>query len=622
MEVWIKGKKISLNPWAAVGKGGEADIYDLGDGCVLKIFKPPSHPDYDGLPLEQEGARQRIALHQAKLPAFPGNLPERVVVPLDLARSKAGGAIVGYTMRFLKCARVLRSLCHPPPGQGALDRNDAVRLLLDLHGTVSALHASGVVIGDFNDLNVLVQYGAAYLIDADSFQFGRFPCTVFTVRFADPSLCAPAPGGFVLAKPYTTDSDWYAYAVMAMEGLLCLDPYGGVYAPADPSMRMPHGARPLNRITIFHPEVRYPKSALPLDALPDDMINHFREVFLRDKRGEFPRDIIENIQWQTCGACGAPHTRSHCPRCVHFPPDATREVTVIRGTVTCSRIFSTTGSILAAAARGGRLQWVFHEGGAFRREDGTVITKGELRPEMRFGLADDCVWAGEGGRVLLLRTGGEPESLNVDTFENGPAFDACGRAMAWIRRGVLLRKGAMTPEHMGEVLEGQTFIRLGPAFGFGFYRAGGICTAFLFKEGRRGLKDTLSIPWLRRKVTAADCFFTQERCWLFLAVEEQGRTVHRCILLNQSGAVEGTAEAVAGDGSWLGTLHGKCPAGDFLLSPTDEGVVRVEARRGALVKVKEFPDTRGFVNESTALHTGKGGIFAVGIKEVNFLAIR
>jgi hypothetical protein len=194
--------------------------------------------------------------------------------------------------------------------------------------------------------------------------------------------------------------------------------------------------------------------------------------------------------------------------------------------------------------------------------------------------------------------------------------------MAWIRRGVLLRKGAMTPEHMGEVLEGQTFIRLGPAFGFGFYRAGGICTAFLFKEGRRGLKDTLSIPWLRRKVTAADCFFTQERCWLFLAVEEQGRTVHRCILLNQSGAVEGTAEAVAGDGSWLGTLHGKCPAGDFLLSPTDEGVVRVEARRGALVKVKEFPDTRGFVNESTALHTGKGGIFAVGIKEVNFLAIR
>ena len=43
--------------------------------------------------------------------------------------------------------------------------------------------------------------------------------------------------------------------------------------------RITHDARPLHRITIFHPEVKYPKHAVPYGVLPDDILQYFHLVF-------------------------------------------------------------------------------------------------------------------------------------------------------------------------------------------------------------------------------------------------------------------------------------------------------------------------------------------------------
>jgi hypothetical protein len=101
MEIYLNQKRIKLNPKAAIGKGGEADIYDLKNGKVLKLFKQADHPDYQLLPQEQQAAKARLALHQQKLPQFPQNLPVRVIKPETLATDKQG-AILGYTMPFLQ----------------------------------------------------------------------------------------------------------------------------------------------------------------------------------------------------------------------------------------------------------------------------------------------------------------------------------------------------------------------------------------------------------------------------------------------------------------------------------------------------------------------------------------
>ena len=69
------GHSVRAAPSMAIGKGGEADVYDIGKGRALKIYKPPNHPDFDGEPVEQEGARLRLAERQRKLVDFPTTLP-------------------------------------------------------------------------------------------------------------------------------------------------------------------------------------------------------------------------------------------------------------------------------------------------------------------------------------------------------------------------------------------------------------------------------------------------------------------------------------------------------------------------------------------------------------------
>jgi hypothetical protein len=98
--------------------------------------------------------------------------------------------------------------------------------------------------------------------------------------------------------------------------------------------------------------------------------------------------------------------------------------------------------------------------------------------------------------------------------------------------------------------------------------------------------------------------------------------VHHCFLVRPDATVEASAIAPADDGSWLGTLPGKCAAGRFLLCPTDDGVVRVEASGPELAAVKRFPDTSAFVDANTRLLPGPGGLYAVQDREVMLLAMQ
>lgn len=185
-DIFINGKKWRLDPRRVIGKGGEADIYDIGKGQALKLFKAPEHPDFAMDSCARQTAQERIAEHQKKLRQFPRNLPPKVIAPQGLATDAKGQKIVGYTMPLLGNAEVLLRYGERAFREsGGIEGNQVVAILRDLHATVEAIHRAGAVIGDFNDLNVLVPHGEtqAFVIDADSFQFAPFLCRVFTARF-------------------------------------------------------------------------------------------------------------------------------------------------------------------------------------------------------------------------------------------------------------------------------------------------------------------------------------------------------------------------------------------------------------------------------------------------------
>lgn len=615
MEVYLNQKRVKLNPKSAIGKGGEADIYDIGNGKVLKLFKPANHPDYELLPQEQQAATARLTLHQQKLRVFPQNLPTRVIKPETLAMDKQGTNILGYTMPFLQnTVTLLKYSDRTYRSTNGISQQFVTNLFRDLHNTVLQVHQANVTIGDFNDLNLLVSQNQVNLIDADSFQFGQFPCQVFTARFVDPILCDRNANQPILINTHNPNSDWYAFTVMLMQSLLYVDPYGGVYKPKSPASQIPHSARPLQRITVFHPDVRYPKPAIPYKVLSDDLLHHFHKCFEKDWRGDFPKPLLESMRWTRCNQCGIEHLRTSCPICT--PTIAVTVVEKSLGTATCKvvQIFQTEGVILQAALQNNSLYYLYHDRNEFKREDNAVLLSGELDANIQFaifGKSTIVTKKGNGqGKAITLTQGQPPNAIAADLIR------ANSFSRYWIGNGQLLRDGKLGNEYVGDILEGQTQFWIGETFGFGFYRAGSLSVAFTFDAKRVGICDRVQLPPIRGELIDANCVFSDRLCWFFTATQEQGKIIHRVSVLRPTGELVATIAAAKGDIAWLVNIHGGSAIANWLFVPTDEGIARVEVQNGQIMITKIFPETEPYVDSGCSLIVASQGIYVIHSQKI------
>jgi hypothetical protein len=377
----------------------------------------------------------------------------------------------------------------------------------------------------------------------------------------------------------------------------------------------------LHRVTIFHPEVQYPKPAIPYSTLPDELLHYWHLVFEKDVREPFPLPLLDALHWQQCARYGMEHARSVCPRCTPAAPAAVQEVISKRGAVTIRRLLHTSGLIVSAALRDGSLAWLYHEQEQFQREDGTVVLPGALDPQMHYRLCSQATSLGKDGQVIIMVPGHAPERLSVDSAGTRLLFDTNAHTRYWVAQGQLRRDGPWGPVYIGDVLAGQTHFWVGTRFGFGVYRAGDLSVVFIFDAERRGLNDAVRLPPLHGQWVDATCVFTDTHCWLLVATQVQGKMVHQCMLLSAQGTLEATAQAEQHDGSWLGTLQGKCAAGHFLFAPTDAGVVRVEPQHDQLVPTKVFPDTEPYVDSACHLFAGQQGMYVVDRQDIYLLTI-
>lgn len=617
------GERITLDPAKSLGKGGEADVFAVGQ-YAAKIFKKPNHPDYQGDPDAQKAAEERIHTHQQKLRNFPfARLPKAVVSPVDLlSESKTGGTISGYLMELLSGVEVLlrygqRSFRE----SGGISNADVTKIFQNLHPTVKGTHTAGVVLGDFNNLNVLVTTDyKARVVDADSMQNSSYLCKLYTAQFVDPRLCDPTLTTPMLIKPHDIMSDWLAFAHMYMESLLYVGFWGGVYKPKDPTKKIPHGARPLRGVSVFNSEVIYPKPAIHYSVLPDEALHFLYEMAEKGKREEFPFKLTE-LTWTKCTKCGTEHARGACPNCTTAVPSANNIVTQVRGKVTSSRVFKTSGVIVFATVQNGKLLYVYHENGQYMREDGRVVLHGNLDPQMRYRIQGPSTLLAKGNVMVTLTDGNSPEQTVVDSYGQLPLIDANASYRYWVEGGYLKRNDILGPEIMGTTLQNQTLFWVGPEFGFGFYRAGDLCEFFVFDKHRKGIHDSIKVPALRGQLVDSTSVFTKDRCWFFTTTREGTQTINRCVIVKADGTVEATDEKEDGDGSWLGSIRGKLAVGNFLLSPTDSGIIRVEPDNGRIRVTQEFPDTEPFVDQGSYLYPASNGIYMVGRKEILVLTI-
>jgi serine/threonine protein kinase len=612
MDIYVQGKRISLSSLKAKGKGGEADVYELDPKNVVKIYKAPNHADLQNQPHAQQAAKERILEHQQKLPAFPRKVPAGVIGPTNLVTDRKG-KILGYVMPFVDNSEVLLRYGERNFRQVGITNNDITEIFKKLYQVVVELHKMGIVIGDFNDLNVLVRNLMPYVIDADSMQFGSFLCKTFTATFVDPVLCDPNLSSLMLVQPHTEQSDWYAYNVMLFQSWLFVGPYGGMYRPKG-ATTTPPDRRPLERITVFNPAVKYPRPAIPYTALNNDLQQHFFTTFEKDRRQDFPLKLINDLEWKECTACGATHCCNVCPQCQTQVPKQHVVITV-KGNVTSESIFSTPGIILHASYHDREFMWLAYENGQFVRERKTTGIKGNLDPRMRFRLNKERTFIGFGSKVAH-----DNKVTNVSQYGSLPMFDVNSSKMFWEFNGDILREATYAPMRIGGVIPGQTLFWVGENFGFGFYRAGELDMTFMFNTNRPGINHLIKLPFrIQGQLIDSTCMFFKDLVWFGIVFRYQGVSEVHWTVLNHKGEVLGHTSTPWQDGSWAGTVRGKSPVGKYLFAATDDGLVRASFDQGNIFVDKVFPDTEPFIDSGNRIVIGAEGIYVISSRNINLI---
>ena len=601
--VFVGRTRVRLDDRDLIGEGGEGRVYRSGR-LAIKVFSAPG----------PTRARKLQALARAQLPAA-------VIGPLELV-TDAGGGVVGFSMRALDGAVELRRFAQRRWREGRVNNAAVLRLFRDLAETLERLHVRGIVVGDLNDGNVLATPRTAtagmgdwspWLIDADSMQLGDPPCVVAHERFLDPRLYGVDLGQ---ARALSRESDWYALAVLLFASLLYVHPFGGSH-PAHATMLR----RAEARCSVLQPTVKLPLTAVRPDVLPDDALAWFERVFERDLREPLPAEIL-GARFARC-SCGAEHARARCPLCttnVHVAP-----IVRVRGAVRATHVFATRrGRIVAAALDAAGLRHAYEEDGALLREGGALVVRpgaSELdHPDRIVRIAGNATWIGARGRFSKVIAERVCASVPVGSVRGALAADAGLDGVVHVDGDVLVRAADGT--RIGQVLGGQTHVRVGSTLGFAFYRAGEITVAFVFDPRRGVLRQVERFPRLHGKLVGWSAVFDDAHALVTFACERHGRLANVTHLVDARGQVlatdPGTSPSVLG-----GSLAGRTLAGgNIVAASASDGLVllRPDREDRSFAVVRLFEDARDFVSPDAELLVGPAGsLFVVTDHEITHL---
>ncbi len=594
--VYLGKKPVRLDDRDLLGEGGEGRVYRAGDRAI-KVFLAPSP------------ARKK------KLLAFPAQVPARVIGPLELCTDRTG-EVVGYAMRRLDGAVDAHRLSHRKWREAQMRAGDVLRIWSEVSEAVAQLHARGLVVGDLNDGNVVLTREPSglspWLIDADSMQLPGHPCVVAHERFLDPRLY-----GVDLGKTcaLSKESDWYALAVLAFASLVFVHPFGGTH-PSHPTMLR----RAEARHSVLRGDVKLPASSVRPDVLPDDALSWFVEIFERDVRAPLPARLLD-ARFAAC-SCGLEHARRSCPRCTARA--LVRPTVRARGKLRATTVFRTSrGRIVAASATRGRLEHAYVEDGALRREDGELVTKDALGPLHTVRVAGTSTWVGTDDRMIRHACGRVAEGVPVPAAHGELAGDAGPAGLVHVSGDSLVRASDGT--RIGQVLEGQTRVRVGGALGFAFYRAGAITVSFVF-DVRRGPLRQVALPNLLNlegRLVDWSATFDEHHVLVTFATEASGRVLHTAHLVDDKGEIIASERGAPDASPVLASLGGKCLGGGAVMCATDEGLVlvRPDRARRAFVPVRSFADAKDLVSPDDELLLGPGGsLYVISHDEIVHLS--
>jgi DNA-binding helix-hairpin-helix protein with protein kinase domain len=322
-----RGKKVRFHPIRErdlIAEGGEGMIFNVSGASDLlaKIYTEPEKRD-----------RSKIEAMIRSPPRDDSN-PGHVALawPVDILVDSELNTFAGFLMKCIPAARPILSVIKPSTRERIAGEISSHRHLhtaaTNLAGVFAALHRLGHVVGDVNNLNVMVTASALVsLVDTDSFQVKDarsgvvFRCLVGVPNFTPPEL----QGADFNKIDRNEIHDRFGLAVLLFNLLMSgYHPFDG--SPSDPkddaSAAMDTSNRIRKRVNFpFGPQqtkfVR-PLHAPPLQSLHRDLQELFLRSFDTGMRNASLRPSA--AEWRAALLLSAERLRD-CPRVSHHQFD-------------------------------------------------------------------------------------------------------------------------------------------------------------------------------------------------------------------------------------------------------------------------------------------------------------
>lgn len=572
MDVRIGSKVITLP--APFGEGGEARVYKIGSDTLAKIYRLPTDPEFDDDASGLTAARVRLIVAQRKLLLFPRDLPDRVAAPVDFVREIRSNLIIGFTMPFVRGAKALIDLMDMKT-RGNITDKEVVEIFRDLMHTTRELHERGTVIGDNNPTNVLILNGKAYVIDADAMQFGPFRTKVFMPDYVDPNRCKPQGDVLELVELHNEASDWYAWTVMLFRCLFLIHPYGGTYRPTDKAKRVAQGLRglPDYRVSVYHPEVIYPKQARDLNEAPPALEAFFRRYFVEGLRPEPTDAFLDSLGYNADGSFDRMAKPAGVPKA-----RVQKEVVQLRP------ISVPNGRIMDVAYEDGSLQILRHEGNKLFREDKAILPIAQ-KPGLECFFAGPQVAVMLGNQVAVVKPEwNKPVVIDLASNSTGTSGTVVGTS-----QGVVYWDGSFKlllgrAEPKIKVLDIDSEI-----VPIGLWSQGDYLFILANRRGKLGVA-VYHLAWdttlfqnahpfaLPADIRSAHAYTNAQGSWLFMT----GASSCACDVFDHTGRLLNHFEVDDESDEWMKTPHGKLQSSQMLFSPSQKGVTRLKMMSGKL----------------------------------------
>lgn len=255
--------KSDINKLNQLAEGGEGIIYEYGSD-ILKTYK--SHVN--------------VSSKEKKVNALlKKSLPREVVVPKEAVY--CNGKFIGYIMPRVEGDEIKTFTNKKFLTANNITTKDILGVLDDVITTVNVLHKEGIIIGDLNDQNILVdKQKNIHFIDCDSWTIGTEKCDVIMDLYRDP---------FLKGNDFTVETDTYALSILIWKTLTRIHPHGGTMNPdMDIIERMRLGIS-----VIDNPKVKIPRTIKSWANLNPELVSTLKTVF--ENKGRTIHDELHEM---------------------------------------------------------------------------------------------------------------------------------------------------------------------------------------------------------------------------------------------------------------------------------------------------------------------------------------